>query len=165
MDPRPDRRPCRLTRPQVGRSPTTPPQAAVTPPAPLLAPPVHRSRSQGFRAGSNAWDKRVVPNAVILRLPRSTAPAAFSLAITVASSAGTPSLNMGGPQVVRMPAVLSWALTATGTPGQGPRYAPRARTNSACTRGSRVVVPQPPIPATATRWPWVLVGLSALESG
>ena len=45
-------------------------KAAVAPPEPLLEPPVHRSRSQGLRAVSNAWDKLVVPNSVILSLPR-----------------------------------------------------------------------------------------------
>ena len=61
----------------------------MAPPEPLLEPPVNRSRSQGFRAVSNAWDKLVVPNSVILSLPRRMAPADFSLAITVASSSGT----------------------------------------------------------------------------
>ena len=150
MDHMPGLRPCRLTRPQVGLRPTNPHQAAgprteppvssprevahrkaaVAPPEPLLEPPVNRSRSQGLRAVSNAWDKLVVPNSVILSLPRRMAPAAFSLAITVASSSGTTSLKMGVPQVVRMPAVLSWSLTATGTPCKGPRYAPRASSRS-----------------------------------
>jgi hypothetical protein len=39
-------------------------QAAVAPPEPLLKPPVNRSRSQGLRTVSKAWDRRVV-----MRLP------------------------------------------------------------------------------------------------
>src|ERR671930_1125852 len=150
MDHMPGLRPCRLTRPQVGLRPTTPHQAAgprteppvssprevahmqaaVAPPEPLLEPPGKRSRSQGVRAVANAWDKLVVPNSVMLSLPRRMAPADFSLAITVAYSSGTKSLKMGVPQVVRMPAVLSWSLIATGTPCNGPRYAPRASSRS-----------------------------------
>src|SRR4029450_781458 len=99
MDHRQGRSPCRLTRPQVGLRPTNPHQAAgprteppvssprevahmkaaVAPPEPLLEPPVNRSRSQGFRAVSRAWDKLVVPNSVILSLPRRMAPADLGL--------------------------------------------------------------------------------------
>src|SRR5262245_7613903 len=118
MDRMAGRRPCRLTRPQEALRATAPRQAAgprtdprvsaprevahrkaaVAPPEPLLEPPVKRSRSQGFRAVANAWDKLVVPNSVILSLPRRMAPADFNSPITVASSPRTKSLRMGVPQ-------------------------------------------------------------------
>src|SRR5262245_62372831 len=101
MDHMPGLRPYRLTRPQVGLRPTNPPQAAgprteppvssprevahvkaaVAPPEPLLEPPVNRSRSQGLRAVSKAWDKLVVPKSVILSLPRRMAHAEFRLSL------------------------------------------------------------------------------------
>ena len=124
MDQTPGMTPKRLTRPHVGRSPTRPHQvagkrteppvsspkdaahikAAVAAPEPLLEPPVNRSKSQGLRAVSNAWDIPVVANSVMFSLPKSTAPADLRLVSTVASSLGITSLNMGEPPVVRIPA-------------------------------------------------------------
>ena len=60
-------------------------------------------------------------NSLMLSLPNNTAPASLSFAITVASSPGTFSLRMLEPPVVRMPAVLNWSFTATGTPCSAPR--------------------------------------------
>ena len=142
-----------LTRPQVGLRPTNPHQAAgprteppvssprevahrkaaVAPPEPLLEPPVNRSRSQGLRAVSNAWDKLVVPNSVILSLLQENGPRRFQLGDHRGVFIGNNIVEMGVPQVVRMPAVLSWSLTATERrvkdpgirPGQLPLRFPR----------------------------------------
>ena len=115
MDHMPGLRPCRLTRPQVGLRHHPAPGGG-----PPHGPPVSLPREAGIQAGggpsgttagtaSEALQvpgvprggervgQLVVPNSVISSLPRRMAPAAFSLAITVASSAGTTSLKMGVP--------------------------------------------------------------------
>ena len=59
------------------------------------------------------------------------APAARSLATTVASRDGARSAKSSEPAVVRTPAVSSVSLNVTGTPWSGPRRCPRASPISA----------------------------------
>jgi hypothetical protein len=118
--------PCRDTRPQVGRSPTTPQNdagdrteppvsspseaaqsaAATAMPEPDEEPPGSWSRFQGLRGWPNG--NCCVPpsaNSVRFSLPSRMPPAALSRAIVVASAAGTWSSRIREPDVVRTPAV------------------------------------------------------------
>src|SRR5690242_10124033 len=113
---------CRLTRPNVGFSPTTPHVLAglridpdVSPPivaisidaasaaaGPPLDPPALRERSHGL------WQPGVVPpneNSGSFSLPTRTAPAVFMRSTIAASESGTNSSSTGDPAVVRMPRV------------------------------------------------------------
>jgi cytoskeletal protein RodZ len=100
-------RPLRETRPQVGRTPTSPQWAAgrrIDPPvslpsanaaaraataaaAPLDDPPATRSGAHGLRAHGNGVSSPVepMPNSSSASLPSSTAPAARRRRTTVAS--------------------------------------------------------------------------------
>ena len=110
MDQHMGKTPCRLTRPKVGLSPTTPHmaagnrteppvsspivaahrEAAAAMPEPLLDMPGLRLRSQGFLGVPKTYS-RVSPkaNSVMFNFPRSIAPACLSRRTTVASSSGT----------------------------------------------------------------------------
>ena len=80
---------------------------ATAEPEPLLEPPVTWSRFQGFRAGAKGVVKSGPPkaNSCIASLPSRIPPAAFSLAVVVASSVGTRFISTLEPDVVRIPAV------------------------------------------------------------
>ncbi len=64
-------------------------------------------------------------------LPRITAPAARSLATTVASSAGRKPRCIAMPAAVGASAVQQRSFTASGTPWSGPRLVPAAISASA----------------------------------
>src|ERR687895_2229659 len=126
MDQQAPSTPYRLTRPQVGRSPTRPQLAAgprmeppvssprevaqrkvaVAAPEPVLEVPGLRSRSHGLRAGPKAeliGSPRA--NSLMFSFPSSTAPAFFRLTTTVASSSGINSARTLEASVVRIPLV------------------------------------------------------------
>src|SRR5947208_14803818 len=89
----------------------SPPVAATSRPAasaaaePLLDPPGVRDRSHGLFASGNAPPTLAPPkeNSGSFILPTSTAPAACSLATTVASKSGTKSTSTGVFAVVLTP--------------------------------------------------------------
>src|SRR5262249_56212887 len=105
--------PARLTRPNVGISPTTPqseagpridppvsePSATGTMPAATAAPepdeepPVKRARFQGLRAGGHGRSNEGPACAIswVASLPRSTPPASYTRLVALASSAPSPS--------------------------------------------------------------------------
>ena len=108
------------------RAPWARPAATETP-EPDDDTPVQRSVAQGFTGGSTSgWWFENAPS-VSLTLPRMTAPAAFSLRTTVASSSGTQSASTRVPQVVTTPSVQSRSFSAMGTPCSAPRGSPLAR--------------------------------------
>src|ERR1043166_7136303 len=147
--------PCaaRATRPGDTRKPTTPQNAAGfrrEPPlslpsaigtipharltaAPPLEPPQVFVRSYGFlvapKTGLNVWDP--APNSGVLVLPTVIAPPRVIRSTIIASCVGTLSFISGEPNVVRIPAVSTRSLCATGRPCSGPRDAPRAWASSA----------------------------------
>jgi hypothetical protein len=132
--------PCRLTRPYVGFSPTTPQNAAgirVEPPVslpvasgmrraarapaePALEPPVVTFRFQGFLA-SPKTSMLPAANSVVLSLPRQMAPASRKRATTVASSFATKPRIVRDPAAVGSPRTWKMSLCATGMPCSAPR--------------------------------------------
>src|SRR6185436_9224517 len=136
------------TRPGDGRNPTTfvnaaglrseppvsLPSAIGTMPhrkaaaAPPLLPPTVFFVLYGFsvapNTGLNVFEP--APNSGVLVLPSVIAPAA-RMRVTIRSSAvGTLSRYIGEPNVVRMPAVFTRSLCATGSPCSAPSVSPRA---------------------------------------
>lgn len=105
--------------------------AAVATALPLEDAPVHRCGASGLTG--SAWGQRCSANAasVICSVPSSTAPAASSRAITVASVEGTRAACSGIPPDVTTPATSASSFTATGMPCSTPRSTPRARSASA----------------------------------
>ena len=108
--------------------------------APPLDPPQVFVRSYGFlvapNTGLNVCDP--APNSGVLVLPTAIAPARLMRSTRIASFAsGTLSLKIGEPNVVRMPAVSTRSLCATGRPCSGPSGAPRACASSALRAFSR----------------------------
>src|SRR5262249_7029841 len=101
--------------------------------APPLDPPHVFERSYGFfvapNTGLNVCDP--APNSGVLVLPTAIAPARLILSTRMSSFAGTLSLKSGEPKVVRIPAVSTKSLCATGRPCRGPTVAPRACASSA----------------------------------
>src|SRR5579859_3107305 len=89
--------------------------AAAEPPE---EPPATRSSPDGLRVGPNAEFSVDDPiaNSSILALPTKTAPAARSLAMTVASYGGTKLPRIFDAQVVRIPRVRKISLMANGIP-------------------------------------------------
>jgi hypothetical protein len=101
--------------------------------APPLLPPTVRVRSYGFRVAP----KRVLnvcdpaPNSGVFVFPIVMAPASRIRLTIKASLAGTLSRKNGDPRVVRIPAVSTRSLWATGSPWRIPRSEPRACISSA----------------------------------
>src|SRR5262249_33329617 len=96
-------------------------RAATAAAAPPLDPPGVRSRAQGLRVGPNAEFSvdEPIANSSQLVLPITTAPAASSRTIAVASYGGTKLSRIRDEAVVRTPRVQMTSLTATGTPASG----------------------------------------------
>src|SRR5512134_251980 len=94
--------------------------AAADPP---LEPPGTQPRSQGFRVVLKAEFSVDDPmaNSSMLVLPSTTAPAARSLAITVALYGGTKCSKIRDEHVVATPCVQITSLTATGIPASAGR--------------------------------------------
>src|SRR3954469_18856885 len=140
--------PTRLTRPNVGLSPTVPhsheglridppvsvPSAAGIRPAatpaaePLLDPPVKCPVFHGLRAGGHGRSNDGPPcaNSCVVSLPSSTPPAAYKRAVVAASSWGTWCSRMREHAVVRIPFVSNMSFKPKGTPCIGPLYWPDA---------------------------------------
>jgi hypothetical protein len=147
------------TRPNDGRSPTTPqndaglrseppmsePSASGTIPArtahaaPPLDPPAERAGSIGLRVVPKTVLKVCDPaaNSGTLVLPMVTAPAARIRSTTRSSVSGTCSANSGEPYVVRQPATSWVSLNANGRPCSGPSASPRAVASSAADAAAR----------------------------
>ena len=131
--------PYRRRRPCVGFRPTTPQAAAgnridppvslpkdpkhspaaVATPEPLDDAPAQRWASHGLTGISNWGLYPAMAPSVRLSLPSSTAPAASSLATTVASNSGTWSRKTAVPPMVGTPLVKHRSLTAMGMPWSG----------------------------------------------
>src|SRR4051812_43198330 len=96
--------------------------AAIAAAEPPLDPPGIRVVSQGLRVGKKAEFSFEPPiaNSSMFVLPISTASAAFSLAMTVASYGGRKFSSIFEPHVVGSPAVQSTSLIATGRPASLP---------------------------------------------
>ncbi len=107
--------------------------AAADPP---LDPPADRLVSSGLRTAPNAESSLVVPSANSWRLvlPTSTAPAALSRAVTMASEATGVSGRTCEAAVVGTPAWSIRSLSAIGMPCSGPRSCPLPSSRSACLR-------------------------------
>ena len=141
------------TRPGVGRKPTTlhhaaglrsdppvslpsaigtMPQARATAAPPLL-PPQLLPTSYGLRVAPKTGLKvcEPAPNSGVLVVPSVTAPAARMRVTMDASFVGTWSRKNGEPRVVRIPAVSTRSLCATGRPCSAPTGRPRAIASSA----------------------------------
>ena len=118
--------------PSVAIASGTSPAATATA-EPPLDPPAARSARQALRVRPNrgAWVRHCWPNSGVVVLPTMMAPACFSRATATASVSGTWSLKISEPQVVRMPAVGTRSLTATGMPCNGPSVSPRITAASA----------------------------------
>src|SRR4051812_23648287 len=83
-------------------------RAASAAPEPLDEPPGKCSRFHGLRAGGHGRANEGPPcaNSCVWGLPPSTAPAATSFAVVVASSSGMLSIATLDPPVVAVPFVL-----------------------------------------------------------
>src|SRR5215212_7485873 len=81
--------------------------AASAAPEPLDDPPVKCARFHGLRAGGHGRSNEGPPcaNSCVCSLPVSTAPAACSLAVVVASRSGTLRIATLEPPLVSMPCV------------------------------------------------------------
>ena len=79
------------------------------------------------------------PHSGVLVLPMVMAPARFSRSTVNESILGTLSLNMGVPNVVRMPLVSCRSLWAIGSPCKGPSVARLAMASSALRADSRAI--------------------------
>ena len=101
--------------------------------APPLLPPTVFTRLYGLCVAPNTGLKVFdpAPNSGVFVLPSVIAPAARMRVTISASTVGTLSLNNGEPNVVRIPAVGTRSLWATGSPCSGPSFAPRACASSA----------------------------------
>src|ERR1700730_6342030 len=110
----------------------TMPHARLTAAPPLLPPQV-LLRSYGFLVAPKTALKvcEPAPNSGVFVLPTAIAPARLIRSTRIASCFGTLSLKTGDPKVVRMPAVSTRSLCATGSPCKGPTEAPRACASSA----------------------------------
>jgi hypothetical protein len=88
---------------------------------PPLEPPEMCSRFHGLREGPKAEFSVDDPmaNSSQLVFPMTTAPAASSLLITVASYGGTNVSSIREAAVVAIPRVMMLSFTATGTPASG----------------------------------------------
>src|SRR5262245_35998927 len=117
-------------------------RAATAAPEPPEDPPGTRSPCHGLRVAPNAefsFDEPMA-NSSQLSLPRTTAPARFRRATTVASYGGTKCSRMREPAVVRIPAVQMMSLTPTGTPASGPGSSPAAMRRSMASAAARASV-------------------------
>ena len=119
--------------------PVSEPSVAGTSPAatevapPLVEPPVIRLGSQALRGWPvcGLWPVMPSANSTMLSRPQSMAPAASSLAITVAVVTGRWPLKMVEPYSLSSPARWNMSLCASGTPCNGPSTSPRALASSA----------------------------------
>ena len=132
--------PCRLTRPNVGRSPVTPQipdgstidpsvsvpienptsPAAVADPGPADEPCDPIERSHGFLVcPPNQMSS--LASSPVASFATSTAPAASRRDTTVASRSMTRSLYGAAPHVVGYPLVANRSFTPQGIPCNGPR--------------------------------------------
>ena len=102
------------------------PHARATAPPPLLPPQVF-VRSYGFSVAPNTGLNvcEPAPNSGVFVLPTVIAPACLMRSTSSESSAGTKSLKIGDPNVVRMPLVGCRSLCAIGSPCSGPTVAAR----------------------------------------
>ena len=132
--------PVRLTRPKVGRSPVTPQTVAGETIDPSVSDPMANGTSPAATAAADPAEEpldplvgfqglRVIPpnhtspiaSSPKLSFATSTAPAASSFRMTVASASGTWLVNGGAPQVVRIPRVSRRSFAPYGIPWSGPR--------------------------------------------
>lgn len=147
------------TKPGVGRSPKTPQNAAgvrIEPPRslpsakatipdasaaapPPVEPPAVSDKSQGLRVAPNNAFLVLAPaaNSGTLVLPRTIASARRRRSTMTASCSGTKSARRREPKVVRMPAVGTISLIATGTPASGPGFVPAASLESSASASAR----------------------------
>jgi hypothetical protein len=136
------------TRPNVGRTPTMPLQAAGTRIEPLVSvpsaasaipdatataepldePPGECACDQALRTSPKRmfWPEVPAANSFRLVLPSITAPAAASRSTTTASEAGMRFSKWASLRCVRTPAVSMLSLQAYGMPCSGPRSRPAA---------------------------------------